>query len=86
MVEISKLDSIKVKLGFSHAVSNSISKIWTMWNDDIQCTVAQTLDQLIVMNCNHGDVDGDFLLAAVYAKCSKVERRELWGDLVSSYE
>ena len=83
MVDGSKLDSIKLKLGFPNAICNAVSKLWVLWNDDIQCSVIHRSDQVIGLNCKHYDLEGDFRVVAIYAKCCKIERRVLWSELIS---
>ena len=82
MVEACQLERVKMKLGCSYAVSNVNIKIWLFWSEDLQRTVVLNKERFVSLYCKHGDVSGQFIFITVYAKCSKVERRKLWEDLV----
>lgn len=83
MVDSSQLESFRLKLGFSMAYSNVNSKISVLWKDKMQCTMMQDDSQIISMQCKHRELDADFVVVPVYAKCTRSEKRLLWEDLVA---
>ena len=77
LVDQIQVDSFKLKLGFDNVLSNVNSKVWLFWKAEMQCSVLVNEEQLLVVKCKHGDVNGDFIIAAVYAKCNRGDRRML---------
>ena len=77
----SQLGEFKFKLGFGKAFSNIVSKIWLFCGDDVSCTLIQNKQQLVTCKSRCDAVEQEFILYVIYAKCTKVERRELWNEL-----
>lgn len=78
MVDKDKLIFTYLQLGFKYAFSNDHSCIWVFWNLDLKVFVQCNSTQCIWMSCKHGMVNKPFMISAVYGKCSKVERTDLW--------
>lgn len=70
-----------IQLGFDYALSNNCSSIWIFWNSALNCNVLCNTPQCISLLRTHGMVDHPFVISAIYGKCSKVERRDLWQCL-----
>lgn len=39
MIAMNKLTQIRLRLSFSHAVSNINSSLWILWNGDLDCSI-----------------------------------------------
>ncbi|WRX16205.1 Reverse transcriptase domain - like 10 [Theobroma cacao] len=81
MVNTSRMNYIKRRLGFDNALSNCSHKIWLFCSNEICCEVV--LDQI---QCLHVKLSSPWLphpvyTSFVYAKCTRLERRELWNNL-----
>lgn len=81
MVDPDRITHVRLQLGFDYALSNNCSSIWIFWNSTLNCNVLCNTPQCISLLCTHGMVDKPFVISAVYGKCSKVERRDLWQCL-----
>lgn len=80
LVDKSKIIKFKRKMGMNQALYNCSNKIWLMWTNDIHITILQDKEQHVHVKVDHNSCPS-FYLFLVYAKCTKVLRRELWADL-----
>ncbi|XP_042965908.1 uncharacterized protein LOC122299590 [Carya illinoinensis] len=75
------LDMLKNTLKFEHSFSNQCAggKLWVLWGGGLHITVTNFSSQHItislVINSQH------YVISVVYARCSYLERRELWRSL-----
>ncbi|XP_042942745.1 uncharacterized protein LOC122276921 [Carya illinoinensis] len=76
-----RLDMLKNRLKFEHSFSNQCAdgKLWVLWGGGLHITVTNFSSQHItislVINSQH------YFISVVYARCSYLERRELWRSL-----
>lgn len=72
----------KLKMGCSQILVNGNNKIWVLIFNDIEVISTFSSTQFIHL---HGKTGGkEFNTTVVYAKCNKVERREIWNSLIDS--
>ncbi|KAG5577887.1 hypothetical protein H5410_058021 [Solanum commersonii] len=77
----SELDSYKRRLGMQNAKVNQSAKIWIFWSDKCEEeNYKDTLKQLTIKFKLRGTSDR-FMVTTIYARCSALERQELWEDL-----
>ncbi|XP_049378160.1 uncharacterized protein LOC125842928 [Solanum stenotomum] len=77
----SELEAYRRKLGLPNARVNSSSKIWVFWEDNwVEKGSTDTMQQLTMQFQLRGR-DVCFRVTTVYARCSALERQELWDDL-----
>jgi len=80
----SKLEHFKNKLGFDKALANCSGKIWTFLRDDWEGTIMMdSIQQLTLKFYNNNFC---YIISSVYARCSSVERLELWEELTNIAE
>jgi len=76
-----ELDNYRRELGKQYARVNYFSKIWVFWDEEWeQQEYIDTMQQL-TSSFKHKDTHSFFKIAAVYARCSALDRLELWEDL-----
>ncbi|KAG5570617.1 hypothetical protein H5410_060383 [Solanum commersonii] len=75
----SELDTYRRGLGFDNALVNSSGKIWIFWNNQWQGSIMGDSHQQISMKFEMGS--SVFFITAVYARCTQLERLELWEEL-----
>lgn len=85
MVDSCQIERVKLGLGFSYAVDNVTSKIWLFWNEYIKGVVILNKKQFVSLCCMHREVHEQFIFTDVYAKCSNIERRVLWNNLIAIF-
>ena len=81
MTDASQLPSICRMLHFSKGCSVLEGKMWVLWQDELVAQLREVGDQLANMEISWGGFT--FLFSAVYAKCTRVGRRELWKAMES---
>lgn len=65
----------------TNCFSNSNNKIWLFWSHDIICDILDNMDQIVNCWLSHITIDTPVYISIVYAKCTSVEREELWNDM-----
>ncbi|XP_027150341.1 phospholipid-transporting ATPase 2-like [Coffea eugenioides] len=83
MVDVSQLNAFRLKFGFHPAVSNITNKIWVLWKSEFAVNVLINSEQFIHVTVTNVSWRSEVCCSFVYAKCSPVERRSLWADLMS---
>ncbi|XP_060202973.1 uncharacterized protein LOC132631415 [Lycium barbarum] len=78
-IDKKKIKGYKKFLGFQNCLSNEIGQIWCFWSTNFQATAISNKDQQITLHLKDGTGVGNE--GAVYAKCTALERQELWDDL-----
>lgn len=78
----SELEEYRRRLGLTHAKSKFSDKIWIFWDEDWEETGNNTdSTQQLTMEYKLKGRTYVFKVTSVYAKCSHLERLELWEDL-----
>ncbi|KAK4733456.1 hypothetical protein R3W88_007717 [Solanum pinnatisectum] len=77
----SELEMYRRKLGLPNARTNSSVKIWVFWEDVWVKTGSTDTCQQITMQYQLRGTEDKFTVIIVYARCSALERLELWKDL-----
>lgn len=80
--EPSKIEQYRRRIGFEYAFVNSFGKIWIFWKSERTGSIIKDTAQYITMQFTIANKD--FFITAVYARCSALERLELWEDLDST--
>ncbi|PKU87932.1 hypothetical protein MA16_Dca007874 [Dendrobium catenatum] len=80
-VSASKLISVCKMLGFDFAIANCNNKIWIFWKQCITLDVIIDHPQVIHVNININDISS--FASFVYASCTRMGRKTLWGQLSS---
>ncbi|KAG5611854.1 hypothetical protein H5410_023135 [Solanum commersonii] len=79
----SKIEGYKKFLGFHHCISNDIEQIWCFWNQNLHATVISNEDQQITLDMGDDFGVNGVHITSVYAKCSDIERVDLWDSLAN---
>ncbi|VFQ70642.1 unnamed protein product [Cuscuta campestris] len=79
-----KLDTYRIKLGFSHGFSSNNNKRWILWNQD-SLILSNSYDEGQVTHCEFtlAHDSSPLIISCVYGSHSLVERRLLWDQLQS---
>ncbi|KAK6160616.1 hypothetical protein DH2020_003997 [Rehmannia glutinosa] len=72
------------KLGFHHGVANTSNKIWVLWKNSIFGSLLKDCGSVIDMTFSSPLFHCPFNDSFVYAKSTRMERRDLWDDLRES--
>lgn len=78
-----RLEEFRVKLGFQHAFHSVTNKICIFSRHNLAISVVRHSEQFLHLECRHPVFSHTFFITALYAKCSVVERRALWSDLLA---
>lgn len=81
MIDSSRITGFRLSLGFDNACSNLNGNIWVFWKEPLDCIVIQNLDQCISLKYNHGVIERDFFVTAIYSKYNRIDRLQLWAEL-----
>lgn len=76
-VDQSKIEGYKRFLVFQHCLSNITGKVWCFWNYLDQAVVFSSDEQPLTANGGYNT----YFITDVYAKCTTVERKELWESI-----
>ncbi|KAK4733470.1 hypothetical protein R3W88_007731 [Solanum pinnatisectum] len=76
-----KLEYYRRKLGLPNAKVSSSAKIWIFWEENWEVEGSTDTTQQLTMNFKLKGTQFRFAITAVYARCSAIERLELWEDL-----
>ncbi|XP_015168062.1 uncharacterized protein [Solanum tuberosum] len=77
----SELETYRRKLGLPNARVNSSAKNWVFWENGWVETDSTDTCQQLTMKYQLRGTDDKFTVTTVYARCSALERLELWEDL-----
>ncbi|KAH0692608.1 hypothetical protein KY285_019705 [Solanum tuberosum] len=77
----SELEYYRRKLGLPNAKVSSSAKIWIFWEENWEEEGSTDTTQQLTMNFKLKGSQFRFSITAVYARCSAIERLELWEDL-----
>ena len=67
-------------------VTNCNGKIWLFWNVDIYCNFRDEYDQKISCDFNYNELQNQFTITFMYAKCKEHLRRPLWDKMLQHAE
>ncbi|XP_015169050.1 uncharacterized protein [Solanum tuberosum] len=76
-----KLVKYRRKLGMKNAMVNTTSKIWVYWNTELEREVMRDSYQQLTIKFRHVTCQKEVVISTVYARCTLLERLELWEDL-----
>ncbi|KAK6149197.1 hypothetical protein DH2020_016722 [Rehmannia glutinosa] len=71
------------KLGFHSGVGNLSNKIWVLWKNSISGHVLNDNEQSIDLQFSSSLFPSSFYTSLIYAKSTRVDRRDLWNELRS---
>ncbi|XP_012846705.1 PREDICTED: uncharacterized protein LOC105966660 [Erythranthe guttata] len=74
------------RLGFVTGLSNCAGKIWIFWDHNFRVELLRDEVQLLHVRCISGLFGAPFVFTAVYARCSRSERRVLWNSFRDIFE
>ncbi|XP_012850055.1 PREDICTED: uncharacterized protein LOC105969825 [Erythranthe guttata] len=74
------------RLGFVAGLSNCAGKIWIFWDHNFRVELLRDEVQLLHVRCISGLFGAPFVFTAVYARCSRSERRVLWNSFRDIFE
>ncbi|XP_009606568.1 uncharacterized protein [Nicotiana tomentosiformis] len=69
------------RLGMENTISNINGKIWLFINVLVEWELLIDTEQHITIKIFHQDIGKYIMMTFVYAKCSSMERLELWDNL-----
>lgn len=75
----SDLELYRRNLGLKHATINTSTKIWIFWDEEVEGQVIGDASQRITMRFTKRNKS--VLISAIYARCSALDRLELWEDM-----
>lgn len=64
-----------------HAMVNCSGKIRLFWDAEWEGEVVSDTIQQLTLRFKHQNNHKEVLITAIYARCSAIERLELWEDL-----
>ncbi|KAK6773704.1 hypothetical protein RDI58_028942 [Solanum bulbocastanum] len=76
-----EIESFRRRLGKQHARANCSAKIWIFWDEDWEEQHTVDSVQQLTISFKHKGNQNVVKITAVYARCSALERLELWEDL-----
>nr|XP_009611219.1 uncharacterized protein LOC104104767 [Nicotiana tomentosiformis] len=71
----------KRRLGMDTAISNINGKIWLFFDAMVEWELLSDTDQQLTIKIYHQYVGQHIIMTFVYAKCSSLDRLELWDNL-----
>ncbi|KAK4706364.1 hypothetical protein R3W88_034059 [Solanum pinnatisectum] len=77
----SELEQYSRNLGLQNAKANCSAKIWIFWDDSWEDEGSSDTTQQLTMNFKISGTQDRFDVTTIYARCSALERLELWEDL-----
>nr|XP_009597454.1 uncharacterized protein LOC104093421 [Nicotiana tomentosiformis] len=75
------LQRYRIILNMETTFSNLNGKIWLFFNSVVEWELVTETAQQVVVRVFHHDISQHIMMTFVYAKCSSVERLELWDNL-----
>ncbi|XP_070024616.1 uncharacterized protein [Nicotiana sylvestris] len=81
-IDKNKIEGYKRFLGFQHGVTNPSGQIWCFCNSQCDPIVIAEDDQQITLNIKDNMQDKGLYVTAIYAKCTTMERKDLWSSIV----
>ncbi|XP_016505750.1 uncharacterized protein LOC107823577 [Nicotiana tabacum] len=69
------------RLGMENAISNVNGKIWLFLDAMVEWDLLIDTEQQLTIKVYHQDIGNYIIMTFVYAKCSSLERLELWDNL-----
>ncbi|KAH0723024.1 hypothetical protein KY290_005690 [Solanum tuberosum] len=76
-----ELENYKRRLGMHNANVNLLAKIWSFWNENWEEEDYKDIVQQLTIGYKLRGIRERFKVTAIYARCSAIERLELWEDL-----
>ncbi|XP_060216608.1 uncharacterized protein LOC132644074 [Lycium barbarum] len=76
-----QIQQYRRKLGMPYANSNCNGKIWFFVQHNVDVEVLFDTEKSITVKLKFQDFNKDMVVTMVYAKCSEVERLQLWDSL-----
>lgn len=76
-MDVSQIDSIKIRLPFDSVVVNSSTDIWVFYNTPLVCAVLGNSSQHITISVQHPWLARSLCFSFVHAKCTLEERRTM---------
>lgn len=77
----SRLEEIKLKIGYTNAIRNNANRIWIFFDDSLAGNITSQSDQYIAIKFSIQNLYSEFLAIFVHGHCSADDRRSLWHDL-----
>ncbi|KAL6557036.1 hypothetical protein OROHE_006912 [Orobanche hederae] len=71
------------KFGFDKVVANISNHIWLFTDLDIAVRILKNAKQMLHVEICHNSLLSVYYLTVVYGRNTKIERRDLWDDLLS---
>ncbi|XP_075086341.1 uncharacterized protein LOC142169044 [Nicotiana tabacum] len=78
---MNNIEGYKRYLGFQHCMTNSNGQIWYFWKGLDHTICIANIDQQLTLNMKDTSNEIDTFVTAVYAKCTPVEREDLWESI-----
>ncbi|KAG5615618.1 hypothetical protein H5410_015442 [Solanum commersonii] len=76
-----EIDFYRRRIRMANATVNCSGKIWLFWTDVWDREIISDTIQQITIKFTHNVTKQQALITAVYARCSDLERLELWEDI-----
>ncbi|XP_059306421.1 uncharacterized protein LOC132057846 [Lycium ferocissimum] len=76
-----QIQKYRRRLGMPYANFNCNGKIWFFVQDNVYVEVLLDTEQSITVKLKFQELNRDMVVTMVYAKCSEVERLQLWDSL-----
>ncbi|KAK6163572.1 hypothetical protein DH2020_000436 [Rehmannia glutinosa] len=69
------------KISLEHSCANPSNKIWVFWAHDLDVSILSDRDQVIDLHITSNILPAPIQTSFVYAKSTRIGRRDLWNDL-----
>lgn len=76
-----KIEGYTKFLGFQNCLSSINGKIWFFWSFNYSTTIQASDEQTMTIKIDNRTWDHRFWITIVYAKCTTVERQDLWDNI-----
>ncbi|KAL6576888.1 hypothetical protein OROMI_011164 [Orobanche minor] len=81
-VDLNKKKILK-RFGFHSVCANVSNHIWLFTETDTRIQILKNTEQMLHVEVNCSSIPTVFLLTVVYGRNTKIQRRDLWDDLLS---
>ncbi|XP_060190556.1 uncharacterized protein LOC132619776 [Lycium barbarum] len=79
-----EVESYRRRLGIHNSMVNMSEKIWIFLTDDWQAQVIMDSVQHVTLKMTHVNLQQETFVTIVYAKCTTIERLELWDSIAQA--
>ena len=76
------VQNFNVQLNMDKCTSNCNGKIWVFLSSDSDCNILDEYEEQITFDMKHNELQYEFTITFIYAKCKEHLRRPLWDKML----